>query len=299
MYSTADLHLFVRTADSGSLTKAARDTGQSPAAASAAVKRLEQRLGAILFVRSTRSLRLTPEGEIFLEYCRSALSALSEGEAILAGGRKAIRGQLRLSVPSDLGRTVLFPWLNAFQEQHPALTLAVQFSDRMTDMHREPVDLAIRYGRLDDSSLVSQPLCSNRRVVVASPAYIARHGAPQSPQALKEHNCLLYYLKAGPYNTWRFWSGAEPIEIKVRGDRMADDAAIVREWAVAGAGIAYKSALDVRNDLLSGRLVTVLDGFSGEDYPLHAVYPNRQAVSPAAQALVACLRERLANPCAV
>lgn len=293
MHSLADLQLFVRTADNGSLSKAARELGLSAAAASAGLKRLEERLGTLLFVRSTRSMRLTLDGELFLEYCRQSLAMLAEGEALLGGGKQAVRGPVRLSMPSDLGRRVLLPWLNDFQKRYPSVTLTLHFSDRLSDLHKEPVDVAIRYGRLDDSSLVSQQLCSNRRVVVAAPAYLKRHGVPKTPNELAGHNCLLYYLKSGLFNVWRFLARGETFEVKVRGDRMADDAGIVREWAVAGAGIAYKSLLDVQQDLAGGKLVTVLDSFAGDDYPLHAVYPHRAAVSPAARALVAYLRERL------
>lgn len=292
MYSTADLQLFVRTADCGNLTRAARMLHQTPAAASAALRRLEQRLGVLLFARSTRSLRLTPDGEIFLEYCRNALALLSEGEAMLMAGRDKVRGQLRLSAPSDLGRQVLLPWLNQFQELHPEVMLSLQFADRVIDLRRDPVDIALRYGRLDDSSLVSQHIADNRRVVVASPGYLERHGRPRTLRELSEHNCLLYYLTPGLFNTWRFSTGKETLEIKVRGDRMADDGGIVREWAVAGLGIAYKSWLDVWPDLQRGTLVTLLDDHAGEDTPLNAVYPHRSVISPAVRALVTFLRDK-------
>jgi DNA-binding transcriptional LysR family regulator len=292
MYSTADLQLFVRTADCGSLTRAARMLNQTPAAASAALRRLEQKLGVLLFARSTRSLRLTTDGEVFLEYCRNALALLAEGEAMLMAGRDKVRGQLRLSAPSDLGRQVLLPWLNEFQEIHPEVMFSLQFADRVIDLRRDPVDIALRYGRLDDSSLVSRHVADNRRVLVASPGYLARHGTPKTLRELGEHNCLLYYLTPGLFNTWRFNAGKDAVEIKVRGDRMADDGGIVREWAVAGLGIAYKSRLDVWPDLKRGALVTLLDEHAGEDTPLNAVYPHRNGVSPAVRTLVEFLREK-------
>lgn len=293
MYSTSDLQIFVRAADAGSLSQAARELGHSAAVASAALKRLEQRLGSALFVRSTRSLRLTREGEIFLASCRNALAALAEGEAILADARNRVHGPIRLAAPSDLGRTVLQPLLDRFQERHPAVTLTVHFTDRINDLRRDPIDLAFRYGHLDDSSLVYQRLLENRPVVVASPAYLARHPLPKVPSDLLDHNCLLYYLRSKPYNTWYFQSGDETIEVKVRGDRIADDASVVHEWALAGHGIAYKSLLDVRRSIAEGRLIRLLDNFSAKDYPLNVVYPQRNALTPAARALVAFLRVQL------
>lgn len=295
MYSIAELELFVRTAETGNLSRAARELDVQPAAASASLKRLEQRLASRLFERSTRSMRLTQQGEVFLEYCKNALSALQAGEAALRSTQEKVHGLVRLSAPSDLGRSLLLPWLNEFQERHPEVRLVVHFSDQLMNLYRDPIDIAFRYGKLDDSNLISQQLADNRRVVVASPSYLKKHGAPKKPQELADHNCLLYYIKHGLLNHWRFYSGKQNIEIKVRGDRMADDGGIVREWAVAGVGIAYKSFLDVRDDLDSGRLVSLLNDFSGEESPLHAIYPSRASMTPAAKALIEFLRGKLAG----
>lgn len=295
MYSIAELDLFARTAETGNLSKAARELDLQPAAASASLKRLEERLACRLFERSTRSMRLTQQGEVFLDYCRNALSSLRAGEAALRSADDRVQGLLRLSAPSDFGRTVLLPWLNEFQERHPELRLVVQFSDQLTNLYRDPIDIAFRYGKLDDSGLISQQLAANRRVVVASPSYLKKHGTPKKPQELVNHNCLLYYVKHGLLNHWRFHSGKQSIEVKVRGDRMADDGGIVREWALAGVGIAYKSFLDVQADLQSGRLVSFLQEFTGEESPLHAIYPSRASMTPAAKALIEFLHGKLAT----
>ena len=292
MYAITDLQLFIHTADSGSLSQAARMLEILPATASASLKRLEQRLKVRLFARSTRSMRLTPEGEIFLEYCRDALALLQEGEALLSNNKDAIQGHIRLSMPSDIGRHVLLPWLNDFQIQHPDVKFTMQFSDRITDLFRDTVDVAIRSGKLGDSSLVSQQLACGRRVLVASPAYVERRGVPQTPEDLLKHNCLLFYLKQGLFNQWHFQRGKQNIDIKVQGDRMTDDAAIARQWAVAGVGIAYKSWIDVREDVGAGRLVTMLDDYCKEEIPLNAVYPHRSSASPTIRALLGFLRTR-------
>ncbi len=292
MYATTDLQLLIHTADTGSLSQAARILGVLPATASASLKRIEQRLNTRLFARSTRSMRLTPEGEIFLEYCRDALALLQEGETLLSSGKDAIQGHIRLSMPSDIGRNVLFPWFNEFQALHPAVKFTMHFSDRVADLFRDAVDVAIRSGKLGDSSLVSQQLATGRRVLVASPDYLRRQGTPQTPDDLVRHNCLLFYLKQGLFNQWRFQSGKQAIDVKVQGDRMTDDASIAREWAVAGVGIAYKSWIDVRSDVRAGRLVTVLDEYCREEIPLNAVYPHRNSASPTVRALVAFLRTR-------
>lgn len=293
MYSIAELELFVRTAETANLSKAARELDLQPAAASAGLKRLEQRLASRLFERSTRSMRLTQQGEVFLEYCKSALHSLQAGEAALRSTHDQVRGLLRLSAPSDFGRSQLLPWLNEFQDKHPEVRLVVQFSDQVMNLYREPIDIAFRYGKLDDSGLISQPLATNHRVVVAAPSYLKKFGAPKKPQDLADHNCLLYYVKHGLLNHWRFYRGKQSIEVKVRGNRMADDGGIVREWAVAGYGVAYKSLLDVQADLQAGRLVSLLNEFTGEESPLHAIYPSRESMTPAAKALIEFLREKL------
>ncbi|MDN5514159.1 MAG: LysR family transcriptional regulator, partial [Pseudomonas sp.] len=190
-----DLQLFVRTAETGSLSAAARLLDVSPAVASAALKRLEQQLQVRLLARSTRSLRLTPEGELYLVHARLALQSLEEGRQQLVGSQEGICGVLQLSAPSDLGRNTLLPWLDAFQSEHPQLQLRLLLADRVTDLFREPVDIALRYGAPEDSSLVALPVApDNRRVLCAAPAYLARHGSPQSVEDLHQHNCLLYML---------------------------------------------------------------------------------------------------------
>jgi DNA-binding transcriptional LysR family regulator len=159
-----DLQLFVRTAEAGSLSAAARVLEVSPAVASAALKRLEAQLEVRLFARSTRSLRLTTQGELFLEHARLALQNLEDGRQLLAGSKAGISGPLQLSAPSDFGRNTLLPWLDEFQQAHPQLHLRLLLGDRVSDLFREPVDIALRYGAPEDSSLVALPVAaSNRR----------------------------------------------------------------------------------------------------------------------------------------
>jgi DNA-binding transcriptional LysR family regulator len=171
-----DLQLFVRAADLGSLSAAARVMDMSAAVASAALKRIEQQLGARLLARSTRSLRLTAEGEGFLEYARAALGNLDEGRRFLSSAQDQVSGILQLSAPSDFGRNLLLPWLDEFQREHPQLTVRLLLGDRIADLFRQPVDVALRYGEPEDSSLVALPIAAhNRRVLCASPAYLAQY----------------------------------------------------------------------------------------------------------------------------
>ncbi|OEC33555.1 DNA-binding transcriptional regulator, LysR family [Pseudomonas cuatrocienegasensis] len=275
-----DLHLFVRTAELGSLSAAARHLDISPAVASAALKRLEQQLATRLIVRSTRSLRLTPEGEAYLAHARQALQSLEAGQQQLDGSREGISGVLQLSAPSDFGRNTLLPWLDDFQALHPLLHLRLLLGDRVADLFREPVDVALRYGAPEDSSLVALPVAtSNRRVLCAAPSYLARRGVPQNVEALAEHNCLLYMLGGRVHERWRFQAGKREQSLVVQGDRISDDADVVRRWAVAGHGLVYKSWLDVAGDVQAGRLQVLLSHSLGEATPLYLVCAHRAQLS--------------------
>lgn len=210
MKSLQDLDIFVRTADSGSLSATARALDLTPAAASAALKRLEAELGVTLFVRSTRSLRLTQEGELFLEHCRPALAGLRQVRDQLAGGQAALRGTLQLAAPSDLGRNVLMPWLDEFQSQHAGVDLRLHLSDRAANVYSEPVDAAFRYGRPQDSSLVALPLSdTHRRVLCAAPSYLQQRGAPATPHDLAGHDCLCFMLGEEVHDRWSFWPAGQ------------------------------------------------------------------------------------------
>lgn len=281
-----DLQLFVRTAETGSLSAAARLLDVSPAVASAALKRLEQQLQVRLLARSTRSLRLTPEGELYLVHARLALQSLEEGRQQLVGSQEGICGVLQLSAPSDLGRNTLLPWLDAFQDEHPQLQLRLLLADRVTDLFREPVDIALRYGAPEDSSLVALPVApENRRVLCASPSYLARHGSPRSVEELHQHNCLLYMLHGRAYDRWRFQDGKREVLMNVAGDRVCDDADVTRRWAVAGRGVVYKSWLDVAEDVCEGRLQVLLPNWLGEPTPLYLVCAHRAQLSKAVHLL--------------
>ncbi|MDC7715385.1 LysR family transcriptional regulator [Vogesella sp. LYT5W] len=289
------LDIMVRTAETGSLTAAAHALGLTPAAASAALKRLEAELGARLFVRSTRHLRLTPQGEQFLPQAQQMLALWASAQQA-AQGQAALRGLLQLSLPSDLGRNVLLPWLDDFLAQHPQLSLRLQMGDRLADVYRQPVDLAIRYGTPADSSLVALPLLpDNRRVLCAAPDYLARHGTPRTPADLNGHVCLSYMLGDSLHQQWSFVRDGLLHSVTLDSRRMADDGDAVRRWALAGAGIAYKSMLDVADDLLAGRLLPLCPHWQGEAAPLWLICADRRASGTLAQTLRAFLQPRLAQ----
>ena len=296
MLRSDDLQVFVLTAELGSLSAAARRMELSPAVASAALKRLEAGLGCRLLVRSTRSLRLTAEGDQYLGHARAALQSLAEGQQLLTGGKASISGQLQLAAPSDFGRNVLLPWLDDFQLQHPLISLRLLLADRNADLFRQPVDVALRYGPPDDSSLVALAVAAaNRRVLCAAPGYLARHGAPQRLGELADHNCLRFMLAGRVHGRWRFQDGRKELVQEVRGDRISDDADVVRRWALAGRGVVYKSWLDVAQDVQAGRLVVLLPELLGEPAPLNLICAHRAHLGETLR----LLREHLVARCRV
>lgn len=283
----------MRTADYGGLSAAARALNLSPAVASAALKRLEAELNVALFVRTTRSMRLTTEGETLLAGVRPLLEGLQDAEDEICAGLTTLHGNLQISLPSDLGRNVILPWLDEFQCRYPDIHMRVHISDRVADMYREPVDIAIRYGQPREAGLIAMPLLKdNHRVLCAAPAYIEKHGAPASPEDLRDHNCLCIMLSDALHDTWRFWKGKKEISINVRGNRLSDDSDAVRRWALAARGIVYRSRLDMAADLLAGRLQILCPEWLGEPAPIHMLCADRRHLSPTVRLLKEFLEVR-------
>jgi DNA-binding transcriptional LysR family regulator len=293
--NTADLELFARIADCNSITASAEQLGLTPATASAALKRLEKQLDTQLFIRSTRQLRLTPEGEHFLMFCRQALAALEEGKASLHAIKGKISGELRLSMPSDLGRNLVVPWIDKVMLKHPELSIKLNIGDSLSDFYLDRVDVALRYGEPEDSSMIAFQIATINRVIIASSEYIAKEGKPEQPEDLKQHNCLIFRLGNRAFNTWDLYRDGEHHRIPVTGDRECDDAEIVRRWACAGRGIAFKSELDVKRELKSGKLIRLLPGYQSKPVGLWLVCPNRKQVTPAVLLLRDFLREKVSE----
>lgn len=288
-----DVELFVRTAALGSFSKAAREVNLLPGQASAAIGRLERELDIRLFARSTRSLRLTEEGKRYLPFAQDALQALRDGFDGIRGDANSLTGTLQIAAPSDFGRNLLLPWISEFRRAHPNLDIHLVVSDQVTDVFRDPVDIALRYGQIDDASYVALPIApGNRRVLVASPDYIARHGQPDTPDALIEHNCLQFRLRGRNYDRWSFPLPAGARVVQITGRLVSDDAEVVRRWALSGEGIAYKSWLDVSADVAHGRLQVLLPELPGEPTPLSLVCPHRRQFSPAVKLLHTLVEER-------
>ncbi|MGK0738322.1 LysR family transcriptional regulator [Yokenella regensburgei] len=293
MFRLEDLTLFVRAAALSSFSETAREAGIPPAQVSSAIKRLETSLNIRLFARSTRSLRLTPEGESWLPYATQMLDTLQAGLQKIQTHGDALSGTLQIAVPSDLGRNLLLNVFQDFRQRHPALRLRILFSDQIADVFKDPVDVAFRYGHIEDASYVSLPVASeNRRVLVASPVWLARHGEPQTPADLAHLNCLTYVLRGRVYDRWTFTANGEVHDVQVQSTITSDDAEVIRRLAIAGEGIATKSWLDVSEDVQVGRLKLLLPGYQGDRVPLNMICPHRKQLSPAVRLLYDAVRAR-------
>ncbi|ODT33678.1 MAG: LysR family transcriptional regulator, partial [Lautropia sp. SCN 70-15] len=249
------LETFVAVATRGSLSAAAQAEGVAPAVIGRRIDALEERLGVKLLVRTTRRITLTFEGSAFLEDSQRILNDFQNAEASVSLGGVKASGHLRVTAPAGFGRAHVAPLLPAFLDAHPDVTVSLDLTDRLTDIVNEGIDLAIRIGALDDSSLVGLKLADNRRVVVASPGYLARRGTPAEPKDLAAHDCLTFGTYGNQARGWQFVIDGQLVSMRVQGAMACNDGAVLRDWAVAGRGLAWRSMGEVGEDLNAGRLV--------------------------------------------
>jgi len=270
--------VFSKVVQAGSLSAAARELGVSTAVVSRTLSALEARLGVRLINRTTRSLHLTDEGASYYETCQRILAEIEEADAAVTARRVEPQGVLKVAIPASFGHQHIAPLVPRFAERYPKVELALSLSDRSINLIEEGFDLAVRIAELKDSSLAARKLAPNRRVVCASPAYLRLHGEPKTPQDLTRHNCLVASWEQGFAMTWEYKSPTgKRGSIRVTGHYACDNWEVLREWAVAGLGVALKSTWDVRRQLEDGSLVALLPGYDfGTDVGIYAVYPHRR-----------------------
>ncbi len=273
MTNLGDLEIFASVVSAGSMSLAGRALGLSPAVISKRIKRLEVRLGARLLQRTTRQISLTEAGQGFYDRVLAVLAGLEEAEAYIAGRSTEMQGTLKISAPTSFGRMHVAPHLKSFMDAHPDLSVNLVLSDAFTDIIGGGFDLAIRIAELTDSSLVARRLAPVRRILCASPEYIAAHGAPEDVEDLRRHICL------PPHNNdvWRLEGPNGAMTIKPMGRLVTNSSEVIREAVIAGQGIALRSTWDIGPELKSGQLVQVLPAYEGSrGVALSAVYPSRQ-----------------------
>ena len=251
---------------------------------------LEARLGVRLVNRTTRSLRLTDEGASYFETCSRLLAEIDEADAAVSAGRVEPQGPLKVALPAAFGNRHIAPLIPRFAARYPKVQLALSLSDRTVNLVEEGFDVAIRIAELEDSSLAARKLAPNRRVVCASPDYLRRHGTPRTPDDLAAHNCLtstdftMSWDYKGPDGT--------PASVRVSGRYACDNWEVLREWALAGLGVALKSTWDVRQHLEDGSLVPLCPGYTfGTDVAIYAVYPHRRFLPAKTRAFIEFLAD--------
>jgi len=291
MDRAAEMTAFVRTVETGGFSAAARQIGLTPSALSKLVTRLEDRLGARLLQRTTRRLQLTAEGEAFYARAKPILAAMDEAEAEVTQAGASPRGLLRLHCGSTFGMHQLAPAIPRFLGRHPAVEIDITISDQPLGAMEEAMDLAIRIGPLDESSLVARRICNLERVICASPAYLERHGTPRTPDELQQHNCL-WITSLPALRRWPFDTDDGIRVVHVGGNVAANNAETILQLALAGVGITRLSDVVVAEAIRRGTLVRILtDWHHVEPVPLFATYPSGRNLSPKVRAMVDFLVE--------
>ena len=287
-----EMRVFTAVVEASSFVAAADSLGMSKAAVSRYVSELEQRLGVRLLHRTTRRLSLTPEGDVFLSRCRDILSSIEASEAEISTRSLSVSGLLKVSVPVSFGIRHLAPLWPEFLALHPQLKLDVQLADRVVDLVDEGFDMAIRIGRLADSSLISRQIVATRLVLCAAPDYLQRKGTPQHPRDLAAHDVLGYSLLATG-DQWQFVGPDGPVSVKVRPRLWSNNGDSCIAACVQGAGIQMQPTFLIAEELRRGELVEILPQFQAVTLGIYAIYPTRKFVLPKVRALVEFLDARL------
>lgn len=289
--SLSGIATFCVVARAASFTEAANVLGISRSAVGKAVARLESRLGVKLFYRTTRRLSLSTDGEAYFLVCQAALDGIAAAEGGLGARSVAPAGRLRIDMPVAFGRKVMLPMLLDIGKAHPALLMTMTFSDQINDLVEQGIDLAIRFGALEDSGdLVARKLTSHRWVICATPAYLAAAGTPATPADLAHHRCIVGYRRGRPL-PWHLSQDGVPGRMAPPATWQISDGQAMVDAALAGVGLCQMPLALFREHLASGQLVTVLDDCTGQAIDVHAVWPRTAHLRPKVRHVVDALVE--------
>ncbi len=293
MQDLRTLAIFVKVAERLSFVRAAADLGITQSGVSNAISRLEDQIGTPLLARTTRRVSLTEHGAAFFERCRQALAEIEEAELMLKNAQLKPSGNLRIDVPVVFGRLKVAPLLGAFQARYPDISLRVTFNDRYVDLVEEGIDVSIRFGVLQDSSLIARRLSSAKLSVVGAPAYFAKFGRPKRVEDLGRHNCLAFtFRETRQARAWRFTQGGVEVAINPRGNISLSDGVAVCDAACAGRGLAQLQDFFIDEPIARGQLVSILDKFAPAPQPIWVVYPQARHLSPKVRVFVDFMAEQ-------
>ena len=291
---SGEMEVLVRVAQEGSLSAAARTLGMTPSAVSRIIARTEQRLGTRLLLRTTRAITFTAEGEAYLRGARRILADLAEVEDAIAD-QSVPKGRIRVSAALGHGRLAIVPLVAAFSARYPNIVVDLTLGDEVVDILGGQADVAVRFGPLPDSPLTARKVGETGQIVVASPDYLARHGTPQVPEDLLQHNCLRFnFRRAMP--DWPFHRDGHTFSLKVKGNIECSSGEALAQLARLGAGVARIGTFTVADDLANGQLVPLLEAYNpGDREPIHAVFVGGPAMPARVRVFVDFLVEQLSG----
>lgn len=286
MLGIDDIAVFVRVAELRNFSAAGRDLRLSAAVVSNRIGNLERRLGVQLLNRTTRRVALTPEGEIYYDHCVRILEEVERAEDAIVAQRAQPRGPLKVTAPTVFGRMHLVPLIPQFAADFPDIQVRLDLSDQLHDLIRESYDLAIRVADLKDSTAIVRKLADNRRFLCAAPSYLENHGTPKQPDDLLAHTCLLLRFPGSQQFRWVLNGKDGPVTINVSGAMDSDSGEAIRDWCLAGNGIALLSVYEAGHDIKDGRLKVVLPQHPPPGHGLYALYPHGRYVPPRVRAFI-------------
>jgi DNA-binding transcriptional LysR family regulator len=286
-----EMQHFVRIVEAGSISQAAEQLGLAKSGVSRRLAELEARLGVRLLNRTTRRSSLTDPGRTYYEGAVKLLSDVAELDAVVADSEASLEGRLRLAAPLSFGLCHLAPAIEAFMESHPGVLIDIDFSDRQVDLVAQGIDLAIRIAELRDSSLKARLICPIRLMLCASPAYLERHGMPQTPQDLQHHRILQYDIGGGPVLRLADGRGGEQ-QIQVQPRLIANNGDFLCDMAIAGQGIIQVPSFIAWQAVATGELTTLMPNFWPPHLNAYAVYPQSRYLSRRARSFIDFLADR-------
>ncbi|MBZ5487158.1 LysR family transcriptional regulator [Halomonas aquamarina] len=291
MSTLKNLDFFITLCRAGNMSNAARELDISPAAVSKRLSNLEKSTNIQLFNRNTRTMKLTAEGQIYLTYAEQALAYIHEMEEQIAQRGGEVKGLLKINAPLGFGRKYMADAIAAFLDSHPNVEAKLHLSDHPLNLAENAYDIGIRFGELPDSSLHSRMIATHRRIVCASPEYIARYGKPLTPDALAQHNCITLQQNNDAWSVWKFYRGTRSYSVRVAGTLSANDGESVTRWALEGRGIVIRAEWDLKDHLAAGRLVPLLTGYSTPNADIHAVYQHYNVMPARIRLFIEHLRD--------
>jgi LysR family transcriptional activator of dmlA len=291
MNQVSELAFFSQLIRLGSLAATARELNLTPPAVSKRLAQMEQRLGVRLLNRTTRSISLTAEGELYLINAQRILSEIEEMERQVSSRRAEPKGLLRVNAPLGFGRTHICPAISSFVRLYPEVEVQLHLTDRPINLPDDAIDVGIRFGELPDSRLVARKIAANRRRLCAAPSYLEAFGHPETPKDLMQHNCIVLRQNDAAFGIWRLSRGKQAESIKVRGSLSTNDGEVALNWALDGHGILMRAEWNLAGHLSSGRLVEVLSDYETPPADIYAVYLERLNLSAKVSFFIKHLRE--------